>query len=62
MWHLWRAVAARSRNEGWRGFYKGFAPYLYRGVLSSALTLVLYEQAVAFFGNPIFRAVDSSSS
>lgn len=30
-----------------RGFYKGMAPHLYRGVLASAVTLVVYEKVVA---------------
>ena len=45
--HACHARRCPTRNQGVRGFYKGMAPHLYRGVLASAVTLVVYEKVVA---------------
>ena len=43
-------VRCGCRNEGVRGFYKGMAPHLYRGVLASAVTFVAYENVLSMLG------------
>lgn len=45
--HTWQVVVVMWQREGVRGFYKGLTANLLRVMPQSALTLVMYENALS---------------
>lgn len=45
----WDLISRTTRNEGWRGFYKGIVPNLLRVTPACCITFVCYENVMHFF-------------